>query len=111
MNRRVWMREAHLQEWTHLIGTQRAVQTNTKWFCVHHTDGECLNGLATQSSPAQIGDGPADKHRHTSTGPLKVIFNRIDSCLGIEGVKDGFHQQQISAAFQKPTKLLVVSLL
>ncbi len=62
---------------------------------------ERLGGLAGQRPAGGVGDGPGDHHRQIQAFLVAVLIHGEHRRFGIEGVEDGFDQNQIDAAFHQ----------
>ena len=70
---------------------------------------EGFRGLPGQYPPAGIGKGHRYHQRHIKSGFFRYRLNGENGGLDVQGIEDGFHQQQVGAAKQQlPGRLGVV---
>ena len=93
----------------HQRGAQGAVQANGQGLGVAHAVPKSGHGLAAQDAARSIGHGAADDEGQALTAGFKEFFNGKQRGLGVQGVKNGFDQQHIRAAFDQCFDLLVIS--
>mmetsp|Transcript_14549 Transcript_14549/g.33436 ORF Transcript_14549/g.33436 Transcript_14549/m.33436 type:complete len:273 (+) Transcript_14549:596-1414(+) len=93
----------------HVLSTQSTVQTNNHWLSVTDRSIESLTSLSREGSTGLINKGTRDKQWNIQSSHLKIFSNSIDSCLGIEGIKNGLNHQNISSSINQTNNLLKVS--
>ena len=69
---------------------------------------EGAHRLPRQDAPRGVSNGAADDHGQALAGLLHQFVQCEQRRLGVEGVEDGFHQEEIAAAFQQGLRLLAV---
>ena len=77
---------------------------------VPHRIPECLRQLAGQQPAGFVGDGARDHHGHVDAARLADFRDRVERRLGVQGIEDGFDQQQIGAAVEQAIDLLAIGL-
>jgi hypothetical protein len=92
----------------HQRRAQRAVQADGQRPGMAHAVPEGAHGLAAQDAAGGIGHGAADDQRQALAAVGEVFLDGEQRRLGVERVEDGFHQQQVGAAFDQAFDLLVV---
>ncbi|MNF97088.1 hypothetical protein D3C84_799040 [compost metagenome] len=90
-----------LQVRAQFLGAQGAVQADRDRPGVANRVPERFGGLPGQGPPGSIGDGPGDHDRQFDAVFLEHLLHGEDGCLGVEGVEDGFDQDQVGAAFDQ----------
>ncbi|MNO64973.1 hypothetical protein D3C76_557120 [compost metagenome] len=90
-----------LQVRAQFLGAQGAVQADRDRLGVANRVPERFGGLPGQGPPGSIGDGPGDHDRQFDAVFLEHLLHGEDGCLGVEGVEDGFDQDQVGAAFDQ----------
>ena len=93
----------------HLFGAERAVQSDRDRRRVPHRVPERLGRLARQQ-PAERSVMVPEIITGTSTPRAALLGDGVERGLGVEGVEDGFDQQEVGAAGQQPAHLLAVGL-
>ena len=86
----------------HLLGAERAVQSDRDRIGVPHRVPERLRRLAGEQPPRTVGDGAGDHDRHVDAADLALLHDRVDRGLGVERVEDGLDQQHVGAAGESP---------
>ena len=66
-----------------------------------HGVPECFGGLARQGAAGGVGDGAGNHDRQFDTQGFEHALHGEDRGLGVEGVEDGFDQDQVGAAFDQ----------
>ncbi|MNF84085.1 hypothetical protein D3C84_664290 [compost metagenome] len=84
-----------------LTGTEGAVQADGNRLGVGDGVPEGFGGLAGQGAAGRIGDGPGDHDRQFETDVLEYALYGKDRGLGVQGVENGFDQDQVGAAFDQ----------
>ena len=69
---------------------------------------EGFGGLAGQGTAGFVGNGTGDHNREINTIFIKHLFDGKYSSFGIEGVEDGFNQNNIRATLDQTTSRLHV---
>ena len=90
----------------HLLGSERAVQSDRYRRGVTHRVPERRRGLPGQQTAREIRNGAGDHHRQAHATRLRHLGDRIDGGLGVERVEDGLDQQQIGTALDQSLDLL-----
>ncbi|MCY1351327.1 hypothetical protein D9M69_375900 [compost metagenome] len=80
------------------LGAKGAVQADGDRLGVAHRVQEGLGGLAGQGAAGGVGDGAGDHDRQLDAQFLEHALHGEDRRLGVEGVEDGFDQDQVGAA-------------
>ena len=93
----------------HLGGAQRAVDPDGKRVRVRDRVPEGLDGLARERAAAAVGDRDRNNDRNAPAALLETIFNGRERRLGVQGVEDRLHQQEVDPAFQEAAHLISVS--
>ena len=62
---------------------------------------ECFSGLAGERTPGSVGDGAGEHNWQLNAQRFEFSFNRENSGFGIEGIENGFNQDQVTAAFHQ----------
>ena len=97
-----------LEERPHLRRAQRAIDPHREEREVGDGVPERLGGLAGQIAAGAVGDGQAGHHRQAA---FPLVEERLDGeqrRLGIQGVEDRLHQQQVDAALGQAPGLFQV---
>ena len=94
----------------HVLGTERAVQTDRDGLGVAHGVPERLVGLAGQGAAGVVDNGAGHKHRDLLAPLLEVHVDGKHRSLRVEGVEDGLHEQHVDATVNQSLNLLVVRL-
>ena len=84
-----------------LLGPQGAVEADGNRLGVPHRVPEGFGGLARQGTAGGVGDGAGDHDRQLDADLLEHALDREDGRLGVEGVEDGFDQDEVGAAFDQ----------
>ena len=97
-----------LQEGEHLVGTERAVQSNGE--DVERADGgkERFQRLTAEQSACLVGDGDAEHDGKLQLPLFHHIAHGGNSRFGIQRVENGFYQEGIDATFGQCLRLFVV---
>ena len=77
---------------------------------MHHREVERFQGLAREGPSGSIGDGDKEHDRNSPAVKIIQLFNRVNACLQIEGVKSGLKHQQIGTGIHQRSSLFQVSL-
>ena len=93
----------------HQIAAQRAVQPDGQRLGMRQRIPESLGSLTRQRAPGSIGDGAGNHDRHAHLVLLEILFDREQRSLGVEGIENGFHHQNIRAAIQQAAYRLGVT--
>jgi hypothetical protein len=91
-----------------IFGAERAVEADRDRFGVTDRIPERLGQLARQQAAGFVGDGAGNHHGHIDAALFGDFGDRIERRLGVQRVKNGFDQQEISAAVQQPLDLLAI---
>src|SRR5690606_5257371 len=83
---------------TQLGGTPCTVETDGDRFGMIQRIPEGFNGLAGQGSAAGIGNGAGNHDRQFEIQFLENVLNRKNRSLGVQCVKNGLDQDDVSAA-------------
>ncbi len=86
---------------TQLAGTQGAVEAHGNRLGVGHGVPERFGGLARQGTAGGVGDGAGNHDRQLNIQFLEHALHGEDRGLGIEGVENGFDQDQVGTAFDQ----------
>ncbi len=62
---------------------------------------ECFRGLAGERTARSIGNGAGNHDRQINAQRFKLFFHRKHRRFGVEGVEDGFNQDQVRPAFHQ----------
>ena len=93
----------------HFRGPKSAVETDGKEVSrVGKALEESLRALSGKHSPGSIRNRPGKHHGHGNAPGLCRLGDPHDRRLGVEGVEDGFDENKIRAAVQKPQRGKVV---
>ncbi len=95
-----------LQIGPHEGGAQCAVQPYGQRLGVAHAGPECGHGLAGQHAPGGVGHGATNDDGQPLAGLLKHFIDGEQRRLGVEGVENGFHQNDVGAAAHQGAGLL-----
>ncbi len=69
---------------------------------------EGFRGLAGQGAAGGVGDGAGDHHRARVAAVFEIGLHGEHGGLGVQGVEDGFDQDDVAAALdQRPGRLVV----
>jgi len=68
-------------------------------------DPESLRCLAGEGTTTGIDNRSGNHDRYAHTGTVEKLFNRKESRLAVQRIKDGFNKQQVNATLHKPLKL------
>ncbi|RMR97359.1 hypothetical protein ALP75_205063 [Pseudomonas syringae pv. actinidiae] len=90
-----------LQVRTQFAGTQGAVQADRDRLGMADRVPERFGGLARQGAAGGVGDGAGNHDRQFKTQFLEHTLHGKDGCFGVEGVEDGFDQDQVGAALDQ----------
>ena len=74
----------------HILGTKRAVKTNTQDRSMLHAGQECFEGLTAQQSASLIADSYTQHQWNILAALLSYNLIGMYSCLTVQGIKDGF---------------------
>jgi len=85
----------------HLGGAQGAVDPHREGAGVGNGMPERVDGLSRENPPAGVRDGDRDHQGKPLPALFEDFVDRHQGGLGVEGVEDGFHQQQVHAAFDQ----------
>src|SRR5690554_3097733 len=83
------------------IGTQCAVQAHGNGAGVGNGGVECFRGLTGQGAARSVGNGAGDHDRQFNTGIFEVLLGGVDGRLGVQGIENGFDQDQVRATFHQ----------
>ncbi|MND47723.1 hypothetical protein D3C80_386240 [compost metagenome] len=84
-----------------LAGAEGAVQANGNRLGVGHGVPEGFGGLARQGAARSVGDGAGNHDRQFDAQFFEYALYGKDRGLGVEGVEDGFDQDQVGAALDQ----------
>ncbi|MCY1408467.1 hypothetical protein D9M71_237870 [compost metagenome] len=82
-------------------GAEGAVQADGNRLGVGHGVPEGFGGLARQGAARSVGDGAGNHDRQFDAQFFEYALYGKDRGLGVEGVEDGFDQDQVGAAFDQ----------
>ncbi|MNK86739.1 hypothetical protein D3C87_1066570 [compost metagenome] len=82
-------------------GAEGAVQADGNRFGVGHGVPERFGGLARQGAARGVGDGAGNHDRQLDPQFLEHALYGEDRGLGVQGVENGFDQDQVGAAFDQ----------
>ncbi|MNF56871.1 hypothetical protein D3C84_383730 [compost metagenome] len=82
-------------------GAEGAVQADGNRLGVGHGVPERFGGLARQGAARGVGDGAGNHDRQFNAQLLEHALHGEDRGLGVEGVENGFDQDQVGAAFDQ----------
>src|SRR5690348_4279578 len=71
-------------------------------------DPKGFDRLAGQGAAALVRDRYRDHDRNANPGLLKILLNGKEGSLGVECVKNRFDQENIHAALDEPSGLVVI---
>ncbi len=92
----------------HLARAERAVHADGQRASVTDRGVERVDHLARQRAAAEIGDRDRDEDRQPQPLFLEHVLDRDDAGLGVERVEDRLEQEQIGAAIDEATRLILV---
>ena len=81
-----------------VFGAKGAVQADGDRVGVPYRVPEGFGGLARQGAAGGIGDGAGNHDRQLDGVFVEHLLHGEDCCLGVQGVEDGFDQDQIGTA-------------
>ena len=90
----------------HLLGPERAIQSDRQRRGMTHRVPERGRGLAGQETARKIRDGAGDHQRNAHAARLRHLGDGADGGLGIKRVEDRLDQEKIGAAFDQAVDLL-----
>ena len=93
----------------HLLGAERAIETDRQRRRVRDRIPERFRRLARQQPAGAVGDGAGDHHRQIDAARVELFGDGEDGGLGVERVEDGLDQQRIDAAVEQAAHLFGVS--
>ena len=99
-----------LNEGGHVLGSQGTVQTNTHGLGMANRGIESLSSLARKGSTRLVHKCPRNKHRNVQATEFEKLPNSIQGCLGIQGVKNGLHHEDVTSSIHQTNNLLKVGL-
>lgn len=82
-------------------GTEGAVQAHRNRFGVGHGVPERFGGLAGKGTAGGVGDGAGNHDRQLDAQLFKHALYGEDRGFGVQGVENGFDQDQVGAAFDQ----------
>ena len=94
----------------HLLGAERAVETDRDRVHVPDRVPERLGHLAGQGAAGRVGDRPRHDDRPAPAVVLEHRLHREDRGLGVEGVEDRLDEEQVRAALEQAAGRLGVRL-
>ncbi|OIQ78929.1 hypothetical protein GALL_393590 [mine drainage metagenome] len=97
-----------LQIRTHERGAEGAVQAHGQGLGVAHAGPEGRHGLAGENAPGGVGHGAADDDGQALPTGLEPFVDGEQRGLGVEGVENGFHQEQVHAFLAERLRLRVI---
>ncbi len=86
---------------TQLAGAQGAVEAHGNRLGVADRVPERFGGLARQGAAGGVGDGAGDHDRQFEAQLFEYTLHGKDRGLGVEGVENGFDEDQVRAAFDQ----------
>ncbi len=92
----------------HLLGAERAVQSDRERRRVAHRVPERFRRLPGEQPPGAVGDGAGDHHRQRAARRLERFGDGVDRGLGVERVEDRLDQQDVGAALDQAARLLAI---
>ena len=104
----VWRCGQLLNKRSHLLRTERAIQSHRQHIGVRHRGEESLQGLACKHTARSIGDGHRQHHRHSASAFCKYLLGSRQSSLDVERIESRFKQKQIHATLHQHLYLLAV---
>jgi hypothetical protein len=63
---------------------------------------EGFGGLSREGAPRGVGDGAGNHHRPAPAGRLEMLLDGKQRRLGVQGIENGFDQEDVCAAFAEP---------
>ena len=93
-----------------ILGAKRAVEADGNGPRVTDRIPERLRQLAGKKPAGFVGDGARNYHGNVDTARLGDLRDGIERRLGVQGIEDGFQQQQIDAAVEQAVDLLAIGL-
>ena len=94
---------------SHVIGAEGAVDADGNGFRMLDAIPEGGRGLAGEGPAGFVGNGNRDHDRQPLAGFFKDLFDGEEGGLGVEGVENGFDQQDVYATFYERTGLFSIS--
>ncbi|MCY1372972.1 hypothetical protein D9M69_602150 [compost metagenome] len=73
-----------------------------------HRVPEGLDGLAGENAAGRVGHGAGDHDGQADAALLEHFLGGVDGRLGVQGVEDGFDQDDVDAAVEQPVELFDV---
>ena len=95
----------------HVVGTERAVESNAENGRMLYAGEECLHGLTGKQPACLVADSDAEHERDVGSPALSGNLIGMYGSLAVERVEDGLKHDGIYAAVHEHTYLLEVSLL
>ena len=93
----------------HLGGTEGAVEPDRHEFGrVRHRDPEGLGRLAGERASAEVGDRARDHDGQTMVCLPVNLVDRVNRCLGVQGVENRLDEQDVGAAVDQAAYLLLI---
>ena len=92
----------------HLARAERAIHADGQRPGVMNRGIERVDHLARQRAAAEIGDRHRDEDRQPRALFLEHVLDRDDAGLGVERVEDRLEQEEVGAAIDEATHLILV---
>eukprot|EP00755_Sulcionema_specki_P009191 Sspe_Gene.6205::Locus_2091_Transcript_1_2_Confidence_0.750_Length_3889::g.6205::m.6205 len=93
----------------HSTCTKGTVKPDREDVAVTHGGVEGLCGLPRQGPPRRVGDGTGDHDGDTVSTIVQHLVHRVEGCLGVECVEDGFDEQNVDLPVEQRAGLLHVT--
>ena len=96
MNRAICNQAQTFQKGYHCRSTKRTVQTNREWVAVLGRDIKSFRGLSGEITTTGIYNSTGKNDRKLTLMLFRPLFDRKESCFGIQSIKDRLHLQKMS---------------
>lgn len=96
MNRAICNQAQTFQKGFHCRSTKRTVQANREWVAVLGRDIKSFRGLSGEIATTGIYNSTGKNDRKLTLMFFRPLFDRKESCFGIQSIKDRLHLQKMS---------------
>ena len=97
-----------LDEGPHLVGAERAVESDAGGLRVPDGGHEGLAGLPGERAPAHVDDRAGDEDGHGLVLGLEELLDGEEGRLRVGRVEDRLHEEDVHAAVEESARLLRV---
>ncbi len=100
----------HFYVGPHFGGSEGTVQADRPGFGVFDGNPECLYRLSAERTSGSVGNGAGDHNRQFDTLFFEHLIDGVQRRFTVQSVENGFHQNDIHAAFDEAAYLFGIGI-